>query len=151
MRHGQRTLLVGGVIILVVAFGVGSTAGYPNGPLIHVSDLAPACAGCHSSMSPDQVRNLPPDFGARQVVEAKHYQAILSGAAAYKDLSPADLEQIIDDFAAGKNPAPGPRVDRQTSAPEGGPLTLLDPKLYDGSAARPIKRLPNREPQKEPA
>ena len=69
----------------------------------------------------------------------------------FEDLSPADLEQIIDDFAAGKNPAPGPRVDRQTSAPEGGPLTLTDPKLYDGSAAKPIKRLPNSEPKKEPA
>ena len=69
----------------------------------------------------------------------------------FEDLSPADLEQIIDDFADGKNPAPGPRVDRQTSAPEGGPLTLTDPKLYDGSAAKPIKRLPNSEPKKEPA
>ena len=66
-------------------------------------------------------------------------------------MCPADLEKIIDDFAAGKNPAPGPRVDRQTSAPEGGPLTLTDPKLYDGSAAKPIKRLPNSEPKKEPA
>ena len=69
----------------------------------------------------------------------------------FEDLSPADLEKIIDDFAAGKNPAPGPRVDRQTSAPEGGPLTLTDPKLSDGSAAKPIKRLPNSEPKKEPA
>ena len=69
----------------------------------------------------------------------------------FEDLSPADLEKIIDDFAAGKNPAPGPRVDRQTSAPEGGPLTLTDPKLYDGSAAKPNKRLPNSEPKKEPA
>lgn len=69
----------------------------------------------------------------------------------FEDLTPADLEKIIDDFAAGKNPAPGPRVDRQTSAPEGGPTTLLDPRLYDGSAAKPIKRLPNSQPKKEPA
>ena len=29
--------------------------------------------------------------------------------------------------------------------------TLTDPKLYDGSAAKPIKKLPNSEPAKEPA
>jgi NADH-quinone oxidoreductase subunit E len=63
----------------------------------------------------------------------------------FEDLTASDMNQIIDDFAAGKTPTPGPRVDRVNSAPEGGALTLTDPKLYDGSAARPIK-LPNTEP-----
>ena len=64
----------------------------------------------------------------------------------FEDLTAADLNQIIDDFAAGKTPGRGPRVDRVNSAPEGGPETLTDPKLYDGSAARPIEKLPNSEP-----
>ena len=64
----------------------------------------------------------------------------------FEDLTAADLNQIIDDFAAGKTPKPGTRVDRVNSAPEGGPLTLTDPKLYDGSAAKKIKKLPNSEP-----
>ncbi len=64
----------------------------------------------------------------------------------FEDLTAADMNQIIDDFAAGKSPKPGPRVDRVNSAPEGGALTLTDPKLYDGSAAEPIKTLPNTEP-----
>jgi NADH-quinone oxidoreductase subunit E len=64
----------------------------------------------------------------------------------FEDLTAADLNQIIDDFAAGKTPKPGTRVDRVNSAPEGGPLTLNDPKLYDGSAAKKIKKLPNSEP-----
>ncbi|MEQ7155736.1 NADH-quinone oxidoreductase subunit NuoE [Brevundimonas aurifodinae] len=64
----------------------------------------------------------------------------------FEDLTAADLNQIIDDFAAGKTPERGPRVDRINSAPEGGALTLTDPKLYDGSAAKPIKKLPNTEP-----
>jgi len=63
----------------------------------------------------------------------------------FEDLTAADLNRIIDDFAAGKTPERGTRVDRINSAPEGGPLTLTDPKLYDGSAAKPIK-LPNTEP-----
>ena len=69
----------------------------------------------------------------------------------FEDLTAADMEQIIDDFAAGKSPKPGPRVKRQTSAPEGEQLTLTDPKLYDGSAAKPIRKLPNSAPKKEPA
>lgn len=99
MRNHQTLLrLSSPVLLLVGALGIGSAQGYPNGPLIHVSDLAPACAGCHSSMSADQVRNLPPDFAAKQVVGGKHYQAILSGAGAYKDLSQADREKLVEDL-----------------------------------------------------
>ncbi len=60
----------------------------------------------------------------------------------YEDLTPASLGQILDDFRAGKKPKPGSYVGRTTSEPEGGAMTLLDPKLYDGSAAKKIK-LPN--------
>ena len=56
------------------------------------------------------------------------------------------MAQIIDDFAAGKKPKPGSRVGRTSSEPEGGALTLTDPKLYDGSAAKKIKKLPNSDP-----
>ena len=64
----------------------------------------------------------------------------------YEDQTPETMAQIIDDFAAGKKPKPGPYIDRVNSAPEGGALTLNDPKLYDGSAAKPIKTLPNSDP-----
>ncbi|MDZ4364510.1 NADH-quinone oxidoreductase subunit NuoE [Brevundimonas sp.] len=69
----------------------------------------------------------------------------------FEDLTPETMGQIIDDFAAGKSPKPGPRVDRVNSAPEGGALTLTDTALYDGSAAKPIAKLPNSEPAKAPA
>jgi NADH-quinone oxidoreductase, E subunit len=36
----------------------------------------------------------------------------------FEDLTAKDMERIIDDFAAGKSPEPGPRVDRVNSAPE---------------------------------
>ena len=64
----------------------------------------------------------------------------------FEDLTPETMAQIIDDFAAGKTPKPGSRVGRASSEPEGGALTLTDPKLYDGSAARPIRKLPNSDP-----
>ncbi|TRL43435.1 NADH-quinone oxidoreductase subunit NuoE [Rhizobium straminoryzae] len=47
---------------------------------------------------------------------------------AYEDLTPERLEEIIDAFEAGKGAEvkTGPQIDRHTSAPEGGPVTLLD-------------------------
>lgn len=67
----------------------------------------------------------------------------------YEDLTPDHLNRILDAFAAGQPPAPGSAIRRQGAAPEGGPLTLSDPTLYDGSRARPVA-LPNL-PAKEPA
>ena len=69
----------------------------------------------------------------------------------YEDLTPENMAQIIDDFAAGKTPKPGSYVGRHTSEPQGGARTLTDPALYDGSAAKKIKKLPNSEPVAEKA
>ena len=44
----------------------------------------------------------------------------------YEDLTPAILEKMIDDFEAGRPVKPGPQVERQFSAPEGGATTLLE-------------------------
>ena len=67
----------------------------------------------------------------------------------YEDLTPSSLTAILDAFAAGQRPAPGSAMGRQGAAPEGGPLTLSDPALYDGARAMPLT-LPNL-PAKEPA
>ena len=67
----------------------------------------------------------------------------------YEDLTPESLEKLLDEFAAGRTPAPGSAIGRQGSAPEGGPMTLTDPSLYDGSLGKKIK-IPNL-PKKEPA
>jgi NADH-quinone oxidoreductase subunit E len=42
----------------------------------------------------------------------------------YEDLNPEVLSRIFDDLAAGRTPRPGPQIDRQYSAPVGGPTTL---------------------------
>ena len=42
----------------------------------------------------------------------------------YEDLNAERLEKILDTFARGVAPNPGPQVDRQFSAPVGGPTTL---------------------------
>lgn len=74
----------------------------------------------------------------------------------YEDLTPESLGQILADFAAGKSPQPGSYGGRKASEPQDAVQTLLDPKLYDGSLAKPIKSLPNapekaKKAKKEPA
>jgi NADH-quinone oxidoreductase subunit E len=56
----------------------------------------------------------------------------------HEDLSAEALEALLDKLARGETVAPGSAIGRQSSAPEGGPLVLNDPALYDGSLAAPI-------------
>ena len=42
----------------------------------------------------------------------------------YEDLTFDSMAAILDTLAKGGTPKPGPQIDRQTSAPEGGPTTL---------------------------
>jgi NADH-quinone oxidoreductase subunit E len=48
----------------------------------------------------------------------------------YEDLTPAILENLIDDIAAGKAIKPGPQNGRQLSAPMGALTSLTDKSLY---------------------
>ncbi|HTK13378.1 MAG TPA: NADH-quinone oxidoreductase subunit NuoE [Xanthobacteraceae bacterium] len=48
----------------------------------------------------------------------------------YEDLTPESFSKILDEMKAGRVPEPGPQIDRQLSAPVGGPTTLTDPSLY---------------------
>jgi NADH-quinone oxidoreductase subunit E len=48
----------------------------------------------------------------------------------YEDLAPESFARILDGIVAGKEIKPGPQVERQLSAPIGGPTTLTDAALY---------------------
>ena len=56
------------------------------------------------------------------------------GSDYYEDLTAESFGKVLDEFAAGKTPKPGPQIDRQLSAPVGGPTTLTDKSLYAGRA-----------------
>ena len=47
----------------------------------------------------------------------------------YEDLTAASFERVLDGFASGKPVKPGPQIDRQLSAPVGGPTTLKSVKV----------------------
>jgi NADH-quinone oxidoreductase subunit E len=55
------------------------------------------------------------------------------GKDTWEDLTPETFERVLDGFTMGRPPKPGPMIDRQLSAPEGGETTLTDPALFDGS------------------
>jgi len=42
----------------------------------------------------------------------------------YEDLDAASTRRVLDAFRRGEIPRPGPQIERQTSAPVGGPTTL---------------------------
>ena len=44
----------------------------------------------------------------------------------YEDLTKESFGKVLDGFASGNPPKPGPQVDRQFSAPAGGPTTLKE-------------------------
>jgi NADH-quinone oxidoreductase subunit E len=46
----------------------------------------------------------------------------------YEDLTAESFEKVLDEFAAGRKPKPGPQIDRQLSAPVGGATTLKSVK-----------------------
>ena len=51
----------------------------------------------------------------------------------YEDLTPDLLEKVLDGIANGVPLQPGSQIGRTASAPAGGPTTLSDPALHDGS------------------
>ncbi len=55
------------------------------------------------------------------------------GKDTYEDLTPELLERVLHDYAEGRRPQPGSQIRRQASCPQGGPTTLSDPRLFDGS------------------
>nr|XP_036864274.1 NADH dehydrogenase [ubiquinone] flavoprotein 2, mitochondrial isoform X4 [Manis javanica] len=50
----------------------------------------------------------------------------------YEDLTPKDIEEIIDELKAGKNPKPGPRSGRFSCEPAGGLTSLTEPPKGPG-------------------
>jgi NADH-quinone oxidoreductase subunit E len=66
----------------------------------------------------------------------------------YEDLTAESFAKLLDEFEAGCTPPPGSMTGRQGASPEGGPTTLTEAALYDGSRAKKmtIPNLPSKEP-----
>jgi len=90
---------IAAVALLVVASisGLASRPGaYPGGTPMYVTNAAPYCAGCHSSVNAQQLRDMPADKSAGMLPETRHYSAISNGEDRYEKLDPADRQKLLD-------------------------------------------------------
>ena len=63
-----------------------------------------------------------------------------------RPLAPGQLPRRVPGSApGGRTPPPGPQVDRQLSAPIGGPTTLTDPAIYKRNGAPGARKEPLRD------
>ena len=74
-----------------------SAAAYPGGTPTFVTDVAPFCAGCHSSVSADQLQGVPPKRVQAELAAQKHLAKIrLPGAdGPYTKLSEDQRAELI--------------------------------------------------------
>ncbi|HEY6418058.1 MAG TPA: hypothetical protein VIX59_03560 [Candidatus Binataceae bacterium] len=82
--------------IALGAFPGASAWSYPGGPLDDVTDAAPYCAGCHSSIDLKQLRSLPP-MRAAKMTAASHLDAIKAGTGNYAKLTVQQRAQLAND------------------------------------------------------
>jgi cytochrome c553 len=84
----------------VLAFSMVALAAtayaYPGGTPAYVTDVAPYCASCHSSVSEDQLQGVPPARATAELVANKHLAKIKTPPAdsPYAKLSAADREAL---------------------------------------------------------
>jgi len=64
------------------------------------------------------------------------------GSDFYEDLDAASFNKILDEFAAGRTPKTGPQIERQFSAPIGGPTTLTNESIYVSAAGGNGRKAP---------
>ena len=111
---------VGFIAMMSVLSVVSTVHAYPNGPLWYATDVAPYCAGCHASTSPDQFPEHPKEFGQQWTIEGKHLGDI-EKAQAYQDLKPDEKKQLIASIK---------KVDANASISLNGPQTIKAGKIF---------------------
>lgn len=100
MRDKILSAIIWIALSLAIALGelaCGSAWAYPGGPLRDVTDAAPYCAGCHSSIGVEQLRDLPAAQAQKRTAAVAHIEAIKSGSGPYAKLSPEQRTRLIAD------------------------------------------------------
>jgi hypothetical protein len=97
MRARLRALLLAWAWLLSSA----PAAGYPGGTPSFVTDVAPFCANCHSSVSAEQLAGVPEARVQAELVATKHVARIREARpdGPYGKLSPAARAALLDGIA----------------------------------------------------
>ena len=121
-------------LALACAVLASPAAAYPGGTPDYVTDVAPFCAGCHSSVSEDQFQGVSPTRASAEVAANKHLAKIKSAVAdsPYAKLTPAERDALI----AGIQ-----KIDSATTVKLGAPSSVkagqeleVTVEVYGGSA-----------------
>jgi len=91
--HRFISVALFGALLAAPAFG------YPGGTPGFQTDVAPYCAGCHSSRSEEMLAGLGPR-AQKELPGAKHYPKISAGKGGYEALSEADRATLIEHLKA---------------------------------------------------
>ena len=76
-----------------------AVASYPGGTPTYQTDVAPFCAGCHSSRDAESMAGAE-DFAQKEVAERKHIALILAGQQGYASLSETDRRALAEQIRA---------------------------------------------------
>lgn len=86
------------LFVMVLLAGLGTArqlAAFPNGTARMVTNTAPYCATCHSSVGKEQLRDMPAEAQASLLPEGRHFAEISAGEENYQKLAAADREKLI--------------------------------------------------------
>ncbi len=92
MRRSIAVVILALSALVVVA---NRPSAFPGGTPRLVTNMTPQCAGCHSSVSAEQVRDMPADAAAGYLVDKQHFEKIKAGERSFGMLTPEDREKLI--------------------------------------------------------
>jgi len=91
---------VGVALSLTALVGAaGQLRAYPGGTPRYTTNSGTFCAGCHSSVGADQLRDQPADVAGSMTIEARHYASIQNGPN-YQKLSADDRAKLLETVKA---------------------------------------------------
>jgi hypothetical protein len=121
-KHAGMMIVSLGVIVFLV--GLSSlAAGYSGGPQIQVTDIMPACAGCHSMIKADYTPDRPADYSTGELPENKHYKALETGDKGYK-LMPEDKRKALLEVVKWVDASSSVSLKAPSSAKPGQPIEV---------------------------
>ena len=143
MQDKIHSAIVGIMLSLATALGgfpCARALAYPGGPLRDVTDAAPYCAGCHSSLGIEQLRDLPSGQAQKRTAIVAHLDAIRGGTGPYAKLSPeqralliADVQKV-DENSKISLEVPATVKAGEAFGPDGQPQDQWLSKRYDALA-----------------
>jgi hypothetical protein len=97
MKTRGGMLMVVSLSTLALLVGLSGVAiGYPAGPELFVTDLAPNCATCHSMLKVEYTPERPADSSTGELPANKHYKALESADKGYKLVAEDKRKAILE-------------------------------------------------------